>query len=52
MADEQNDMEQYRRLKEDMNRTTRRFAAFVSGYILLTSTSDVRACCCLHLTVN
>ena len=35
-------MAQYAQLKEDMNRTTRRFAAFLSGYLLLTTTSDVR----------
>lgn len=38
---EEDDMAQYAQLKADMNRTTRRFAAFISGYLLLTSTSDV-----------
>jgi hypothetical protein len=36
-------MAQYLQLKADMNRTTRRFAAFLSGYLLLTTTSDVSA---------
>jgi hypothetical protein len=36
-------MAQYEQLKADMNRTTRRFAAFLSGYLLLTTTSDVSA---------
>lgn len=36
-------MAQYAQLKDDMNRTTRRFAAFIGGYLLLTTTSDVSA---------
>jgi hypothetical protein len=41
--DDGDSMAQYEQLKADMNRTTRRFAAFLSGYLLLTTTSDVSA---------
>jgi hypothetical protein len=41
--DDSDSMAQYEQLKADMNRTTRRFAGFLSGYLLLTTTSDVGA---------